>query len=202
MKDKIFNLLKQSYSNFGLSDDILQGQAEALANTGLVTEDNLQTVVDGQKTFLSSLQSGIDKRVTDAVNKAKGEKKEESAGGGKQKKNEPDLQKMIEEALATKLSPIQEELNAYKTREQQAARDNMIASKAKELGIPEWRAREGFAITPEMDEAAINSYLASVKQNIVTAGLESSNASGVLSTSEEKSKELAEEWAKTLPDAN
>lgn len=202
MKDKIFNLLKQSYSNFGLSDDILQGQAEALANTGLVTEDNLQTVVDGQKTFLSSLQSGIDKRVTDAVNKAKGEKKEESAGGGEQKKNEPDLQKMIEEALATKLSPIQEELNAYKTREQQAARANMIASKAKELGIPEWRAREGFAITPEMDEAAINSYLASVKQNIVTAGLESSNASGVLSTSEEKSKELAEEWAKDLPDAN
>ena len=109
---------------------------------------------------------------------------------------------MIEEALAAKLSPIQEELNAYKTKEQQTARVNMIASKAKELGIPEWRAKEGFAITPEMDEAAINSYLASVKQNIVTAGLESSNASGVLSTSDEKSKELAEEWAKNLPDAN
>ena len=48
----------------------------------------------------------------------------------------------------------------------------------------------------------MNSYLAGVKQNIVTAGLESSNASGVLSTSEEKSKEMAEEWAKGLPDAN
>lgn len=202
MKEKIFNLLKQSYSNFGLSDDILQGQAEALANTGLVTEDNLQTVVDGQKSFLSSLQSGIDKRVTDAVNKAKGEKREESAGGGEQKKNEPDLQKMIEEALAAKLSPIQEELNAYKTKEQQTARANMIASKAKELGIPEWRAKEGFAITPEMDEAAINSYLAGIKQNIVTAGLESSNASGVLSTSDDKAKEEADQWAKNLPDAN
>ncbi|WFE85058.1 hypothetical protein [Parabacteroides chongii] len=202
MKEKIFNLLKQSYSNFGLSDDILQGQAEALANTGLVTEDNLQTVVDGQKSFLSSLQSGIDKRVTDAVNKAKGEKREEPAGGGEQKKNEPDLQKMIEEALAAKLSPIQEELNAYKTKEQQTARANMIASKAKELGIPEWRAKEGFAITPEMDEAAINSYLAGIKQNIVTAGLESSNASGVLSTSDDKAKEEADQWAKNLPDAN
>lgn len=202
MKEKIFNLLKQSYSNLGLSDDILQGQAEALANTGLVTEDNLQTVVDGQKSFLSSLQSGIDKRVTDAVNKAKGEKREEPAGGGEQKKNEPDLQKMIEEALAAKLSPIQEELNAYKTKEQQTARANMIASKAKELGIPEWRAKEGFAITPEMDEAAINSYLADIKQNIVTAGLESSNASGVLSTSDDKAKEEADQWAKNLPDAN
>lgn len=202
MKDKIFNSLKQNYSNLGLSDEILQGQAKALANTGFVTDDNLQTVIDGQKAFLASLQSGIDKRVTDAVNKAKGERKEEYAGGGEHNKTEPDLQKMIDEALAVKLSPIQEELNAYKAKDQQTARANMIASKAKELGIPEWRAREGFAITPEMDEAAINSYLASVKQNIVTAGLESSNASGVLSTSEEKSKELAEEWAKGLPDAN
>lgn len=86
MKDKIFNSLKQNYSNLGLSDEILKGQAEALANTGFVTDENLQAVVDGQKTFLSSLQSGIDERVTDAVNKAKGEKKEESAGGGEQKK--------------------------------------------------------------------------------------------------------------------
>ena len=112
MKDKIFNLLKQTYSSFGLSDDILQGQAEALANTGLVTDDNLQAVIDGQKPFLSSLQSGIDKRVTDAVNKAKAEKKEGAAAGGEQTKTEPDLQKLIEEAIAAKLSPIQEELNA------------------------------------------------------------------------------------------
>lgn len=202
MKDKIFNLLKQTYLNLGLSDDILQGQAEALANTGLVTDDNLQAVIDGQKTFLSSLQSGIDKRVTDAVNKAKGEKKEDAAKGGEQTKTEPDLQKLIEEAIAVKLSPIQEELNAYKAKEQQGARANMIASKAKELGIPEWRAKEGFAITPEMDEAAITSYLASVKQNIVTAGLESSNASGVLSTSDDKAKESADEWARNLPDAH
>lgn len=202
MKEKIFNLLKQAYSNLGLSDDILQGQAEALANTGLVTDENLQTVVDGQKSFLSSLQSGIDKRVTDAVNKAKTEKKEETAAGGGQEKDEPNFQKMIEDAITAKLSPIQEELNAYKAKEQQSARANMIASKAKELGIPEWRAKEGFAITPEMDEAAINSYLAGVKQNIVTAGLESSNASGVLSTSNEQAKESADEWAKNLPDAN
>lgn len=202
MKDKIFNLLKQTYSSFGLSDDILQGQAEALANTGLVTDDNLQAVIDGQKPFLSSLQSGIDKRVTDAVNKTKAEKKEEPAAGGGQTKTEPDFQKLIDKAIAAKLSPIQEELNAYKAKDQQTTRANMIASKAKELGIPEWRAKEGFAITPEMDEAAIGSYLAGIKQNIVTAGLESSNASGVLSTPDDKAKEEADQWAKNLPDAN
>lgn len=74
MKEKIFQALKLAYVNLGLSDEILQGQADALAAIGLVTDDNLATVVQGQKAFLASLQSGIDKRVTDAVNKAKGER--------------------------------------------------------------------------------------------------------------------------------
>lgn len=190
MKDKIFNLLKQTYSSFGLSDDILQGQAEALANTGLVTDDNLQAVIDGQKPFLSSLQSGIDKRVTDAVNKAKAEKKEGAATGGEQTKTEPDLQKLIEEAIAAKLSPIQEELNAYKAKEQQDARANMIASKAKELGIPEWRVKEGFAISENMDETAVSSYLTNVKQNLVTNNLEGKQGNPLLSTGEATKEEV------------
>lgn len=190
MKDKIFNLLKQTYSSFGLSDDILQGQAEALANTGLVTDDNLQAVIDGQKPFLSSLQSGIDKRVTDAVNKAKAEKKEGAAAGGGQTKTEPDLQKLIEEAIAAKLSPIQEELNAYKAKEQQDARANMIASKAKELGIPEWRVKEGFAISENMDETAVSSYLTNVKQNLVTNNLEGKQGNPLLSTGEATKEEV------------
>lgn len=190
MKDKIFNLLKQTYSSFGLSDDILQGQAEALANTGLVTDDNLQAVIDGQKPFLSSLQSGIDKRVTDAVNKAKAEKKEGAAAGGEQTKTEPGLQKLIEEAIAAKLSPIQEELNAYKAKEQQDARANMIASKAKELGIPEWRVKEGFAISENMDETAVSSYLTNVKQNLVTNNLEGKQGNPLLSTGEATKEEV------------
>ena len=87
MKEKIFQALKLAYSNLGLSDEILQGQADALSALGLVTEDNLATVVQGQKTFLTSLQSGIDRRVTDAVNKAK---EKEAAGGGEQNKQQPE----------------------------------------------------------------------------------------------------------------
>ena len=35
MKEKIFQALKQAYSNLGLSDDIFQGHSEALEATGL-----------------------------------------------------------------------------------------------------------------------------------------------------------------------
>lgn len=180
MKDKIFNLLKQTYLNLGLSDDILQGQAEALANTGLVTDDNLQAVIDGQKPFLSSLQSGIDKRVTDAVNKAKAEKKEDTAKGGEQTKTEPYLQKMIDEAIAAKVEPLQRQLNEYKSKEAQASRADMITSKAKELGIPEWRIKEGFAITENMDESAVSAHLTTVKQNLVTNSLEDKQGNPLL----------------------
>lgn len=201
MKEKIFESLKREYSNLGLADEILQGHAESLAATGFVTDENLNVVVSSQKTFLSSLQSGIDKRVTDAVNKAR-EKKEESVKGGEQDKNATDIQKMISDAIESKLTPLQQKLNAYEAKEQQASRATLISNKAKELGIPEWRQKEGFAITDDMDDAAINSYLSSVKQNIVTNQLEGKETAFPLSTPEEQGKELAKQWAESLPDAN
>lgn len=198
MKEKIFNALKQAYSSLGLGDEILQGHAESLEATGLVTDENLNVIVSSQKTFLSSLQSGMDKRVTDAINKAK-EKKEEPAKGGEQDKNATDIQALIDAAIETKVAPLQRELNDYKAKEQQSARAAFIANKAKELGIPDWRQQEGFAITDKMDEAAINSYLSSVKKNIVTAGLDEKGDSSVLSTNDEVAKQEAEAWANNLP---
>lgn len=200
MKEKIYQSLKQAYSNLGLSDDILQGHAEALDATGFVTDENLATIVAAQKTFLSSLQSGIDKRVTDAVNKAR-EKKEanlDEGGAGKQ----PDIQKLIDDAIAAKLNPLQEKLNSYETKEAQAARANLILSKAKELKISQGRIEEGFAISEDMDEAEINSYLSKVRQNEVARGLEDKSSAFSLSTPDAQGKELAKQWAESLPDAN
>ena len=198
MKEKIFNALKQTYSSLGLGDEILQGHAASLEATGLVTDENLNVIVSSQKTFLSSLQSGMDKRVTDAISKAK-EKKEEPAKGGEQDKNATDMQALIDAAIETKVAPLQRKLNDYEAKEQQSSRAAFIANKAKELGIPEWRQKEGFAITDKMDEAAINSYLSSVKKNIVTAGLDEKGDSSVLSTVDEVAKQEAEAWANNLP---
>ena len=200
MKEKIYQLLKQAYSNLGLSDDILQGHAEALDATGLVTDENLAAIVAAQKTFLSSLQSGIDKRVTDAVNKAK-EKKEDAKSdeGGV---NQPDIQKLIDKVIAEKLNPLQEELNSYKTKEAKNARANLIMTKAKELKISQRRIEEGFAISDDMDETAIDSYLSRVRQNEVAMGLEDKSSAFSLSTPDAQGKELAKQWAESLPDAN
>lgn len=73
MKDKIYRLLKQAYSKLGLADEVLQAQAEMLEKLGIVTEDNVETVVEAQKSYLESLQKENDRRVTDAQKKFQAE---------------------------------------------------------------------------------------------------------------------------------
>jgi hypothetical protein len=70
MKNQLFSKLKQAYASLGLGDDFLQAQADSLAAMGLVTEENIESVVLSQKAFLESVQKTNDKRVTDAVKKA------------------------------------------------------------------------------------------------------------------------------------
>ncbi|MFR4026941.1 MAG: hypothetical protein ACLTZY_16090 [Alistipes indistinctus] len=77
---------------------------------------------------------------------------------------------------------------------------NLITAKAKELGIPEWRMKEGFVIAEDANEKAIGDYLANVQKNLVTAGLEGKGSGFPMSTPEAQGKELAEAWAETLPD--
>lgn len=79
MKDKIFNALKQEFTHLGLGDEILMARAEALASTGLVTDENLKSVVDSQKASLEGLQKDNDKRVAAALAKVKKEYEEAKA---------------------------------------------------------------------------------------------------------------------------
>ena len=180
MKVKLFNALKQEHSKLGLSDEVLQAYAESLAATGLVTEENLATISKGQEPALKAYQSSIDKERTEKAN-VKKELDELKAKGGDPKPNpQPtptptdELDPKVKAYLDSVVTPIQTELNAYKAKESQAARQALILGKAKELGIPEWRINEGFTIGDDADDAAINVTLSGIRQNIVTAGLEQS----------------------------
>jgi len=92
MKDKIFNALKTEFKNLGFSEKALQGQANSLAATGLITDENLDAIVKGQKEALSAFQSEIDTRVTTAVDKAKKEAKK-ADGGDDDEPGKKDVQK-------------------------------------------------------------------------------------------------------------
>lgn len=286
MKDSIFQLLKSTYSSLGLGDALLQSLADTLTATGLVTEENKQQVVEAQRAYLEAVQKGNDKRVSEALAKAKADndklladaaKQAEEARAAIQKQMDEEvkkaqtrnteLQKQFDEALAklgatptnvqqtpvqqtplttpnaaqqtqqtatpknddipgwykaimeaerTKaeilakqqaadveeerkrkeaealkreeerkafeakmqessdaikklldgVKTLQERNEAYEREKELTRRNNFIASKVKELGIPDWRAAEGFTIAPDATDDAISSYLGVVANNI------------------------------------
>ena len=88
MKEKIFNALKQAYSHLGLGDEFLTAQADALAASSLVTDENLANVVAAQKSALEFAQKANDKRAAEAQKKILDEKA----------KAEAELKKKLEDA--------------------------------------------------------------------------------------------------------
>ena len=207
MKEKIYNQLKQEYARLGLSDELLQSVAASLEATGLVTDENLATVVKGQENMLKSYQSNFDKLRTESAGykkeleelKAKG-----GQGGGQQKQPKDELLELFnkyKEENDKKLNALIEENTKFKAEKAKGERNALILAKAKELKISKSRIEEGFAIPDDMDEAGIATYLSKVKKNEVAKGLEDRSSAFSLSTSEDQGKELAKDWAKNLPDA-
>lgn len=197
MKEKIFQKLKQGYSHLGLGDEVLQAHAESLAALGLVTDENIENVVNAQKPFLEGLQKNYDKRVTSATAKAKEDTKKELEDAAKaaaeekarkekeererreKEKEMPDWYKAEKEAgdktikeLLASVNTMKEGYDAmkaendrFKAEKTAAERKNSIISKAKELGIPQYRIDEGFAIADDADESKITEYLTKVATN-------------------------------------
>ena len=218
MRDKIFQKLKQEYSHLGLGKEVLQAQADALAATGVVTDENIDIIVSSQKSFLESIQKANDQRATEAQRKAKEDalkeyeaqkeaekhRLEEEAKRKELEKQMPDwyvkekqasddmLKKLAEsnELLRKGLEAMQTENSAFKAEKAAAERKNLILSKAKELGIPEYRIKEGFSIADNADEATIVEHLTSVANNIKAFSLPSNKEAFPMSGPELKKEDL------------
>lgn len=124
MREKIFQKLKLEYSHLGLGKEVLQAQADALAATGVVTDENIDTIVSSQAAFLESIQKANDQRATDAQRKAREEalKEYEAKAEADKKKAEADAKKAQEEAK--------------KKAEEEAMR------KEQEKQMPDWYVKE------------------------------------------------------------
>lgn len=300
MKEKILNALKQRYSSFGLGGDILAAHAEALDALGLVTEDNLQSVIDAQETYLAKLQQMNDKRVTDATKsveerlkreqtekeakkaeaeaaakkeaeekakaeadakeaeeKAKAEEAEKKAKEEEERKRLEELKKKEdipdyfkkaqEEALnrakeereaaeaqrkelADLVKSLRDDFNQQKktfedkvvelvtekkaqseiinkmkadaeakaAEEQKQKRHEKIISKAKELGIPQFRIDEGINIPDDADDDAITNTLSKMASNYKALEQRSKGGFGLQTDNHTVSKEEADDIANML----
>lgn len=132
MKEKIFISLKTKYANLGLSDLVLNSVTAMLE--GKITEESqIETEVSGVESLLKSFQSDVDKRVQDAVKKAKPEpatetKKEDKGESTPQPKEGADIAKIIADAL----KPLTDEIAAIKSGETTKTRKQQFDEILKE----------------------------------------------------------------------
>lgn len=93
-------------------------------------------------------------------------------GAGQGKKNEPDDEepawfKAYKKQQEERYNAIKAESDTLKAEKARTNRANLISAKAKELGIPEWRMKEGFVIADDADEKTIGGLPRKRAENLV-----------------------------------
>lgn len=170
MKSKLFNALKQAYSKLGLGDEQLQAYADSLAATGLVTDENLTTVVSGQENALKSFQSTIDRerQQKTAIQKSLDDYKAAHPEAGAQPEPGKISEDTIAKAVAAAIKPFSEKLETFEQKANGEKRSSEIASKAKEYGVPDvFVSRLNIA-----QDANLDDYFKGVKQDFANIGFE------------------------------
>jgi hypothetical protein len=155
MKAKIFTKLKQEYASLGLGDEILQGRAESLAKTGLVTDENIDYIVSVQKAELEQLQRLNDTRVNNALEKQRQKFEEEAKKKEADAKAEAD-RKAAEESEAKRKAD--EEAEAKKKADEEAEAKAKAEAEAKKAAEEEEARLAEMAKKNELPEEFLNTY--------------------------------------------
>ncbi len=145
--------LKTKYPQSGLSDNEITGLAASLFATGLVTDENVNTVVDGQADAIRKMQSLFDSRftnqknalaasLTESLEKSLKEKYRIGEDGKQlQTGQEDDLGAKLAKLLDERLKPLSDKMAQEEARRTQEKRTQEIIDMAKTHGIREELAR-------------------------------------------------------------
>lgn len=168
MKNKILASLKTKFS--GVDDAILTRIAEKKA-IGITDESQIDSIVEGIA-FQDVLNSYGDYRANSAQQTAVANyERKHGIKDGKPIETPPpapdlDVKKLISEALAEAVNPLKEQIATYQQEKAESERKALIASKAKEYGIP-----DGFVPMLKIDdEADLDVYMKEAKQMFANIG--------------------------------
>lgn len=184
----LFTALKTKYPQSGLSDKELLGIASSLFATGLVTDDNVNVIVDKQGDSVKGLQSLFDSRFSsqkDALTKTltgdleKSFKEKYHIGeDGKQKLESPkpqdgDLLAQVAKMMDEKLKPFSDRVAQEETKRKAEERTAQIVAAAKAHGIKEELAK---MLNVPGEVTDLDSYMKDMSQNLTNLGFQPSVA--------------------------
>lgn len=181
----LFSALKTKYPQSGLSDNEIKGLATSLYATGLVTDENVTTIVDAQKDAMKGFQSLFDSRFTskkDDYTKTLTEQLEKSfkekyhineegkqvSGGTKPQDTTMDA---VAKLLDERLKPLTDKISAEETRRAQEQRTAQILEKAKAAGISEELAT---MLNVPSDVTDLDSFMKDKAQQLANLGFQPS----------------------------
>lgn len=180
---QLFNALKTKYPQSGLSENEIMSLAVSLFATGLVTDENLSTIVDGQADAVKGFQSIFDKRFTsqrDAFKKTfetdfekafKAKYKIGDDGKQIQEDKPDDISALISKALDEKLKLFTDKFAAEETRRATELRTAQILEKAKAHGISEELAK---LLNVPSDVTDLDSFMKDKSQQLKNLGFQPS----------------------------
>ena len=205
MKDKILTALRAAIGkNSSINDKTLTAYV-AIIEDKITDENQISEAIKPYVEVLREFQGNINSVAAAAASAKETELKANPAVPPVQKTEDgkanggDDIDAKLQALVDAKVKPLQDKVNAYEAKESASARSNLINSKAKELGIPDWRIKQGFVIADDADETAIGATLSAIQTDLITAGLPN-NSGFPLSTSEDHGKEEEKAWVEGLPD--
>lgn len=193
MIKKLLKVLQAKCKDFGLSEKAIEDLATS-GSEGLTDEssdEDIEAKADSLVPYAKLMQA----EVTRKAQKKPAEKEEKSSPKEEKSIEEPEWFKNYKVEQEKQLKELKDENAAMKLERSKAERGAAIASKAKELGIPDFLMKR-ISIA---DDADIDKELTEYKQELVTNSLMPVDKADILSSSEQAAKDDAKAWANTLP---
>lgn len=165
----------QKYNDTRVSEAVKKAGEKALKEA---EEKAKKEAEEAARKAREEAQKQVPDSVKNLLESIKAERDAEKKAAEEAQKAAEEARKATEEAWNKKLGDMQDVLNTFKKENEdmkkaEALRQRklMIETKAKELGIPQYRIDEGFVIADDADEAAVAAHLSTVAQNIKAATL-------------------------------
>lgn len=207
MKGKILVALKTKYKTFGFGDKAFDGVADYLSKT-VTEESQIETAISGVEGLLKAFQgdidtvrnekSGLQKQLDELKNKI--EKPDPNPNPNPEQ--QPDMAKIIADAVSAAVKPMADEFAKYKTERLQATRQEQILAKAKEYGIPEILAKR-YSIPEDAD---LDTYFKDAKQELANVGFQGvtppESAEAKIEKEAESITKMIDEGTKTIVEQN
>lgn len=194
MIKKLLKVLQAKCKDFGLSEKAIEDLATS-GSEGLTDEssdEDIEAKADSLVPYAKLMQA----EVTRKAQKKPAEKEEKLSPKEEKSIEEPEWFKNYKAEQEKQLKELKDENAAMKLERSKAERGAAIASKAKELGIPDFLMKR-IAIA---DDADIEKELTEYKQELVTNSLMPADKADIISSSDKAAKDDAKQWANQLPD--